>query len=150
MDDSSPRKAPDDRPGLAVVANVATPYRIHLHRRLAAEIPDLKLHSYFTHGRADFTWRIEGTEAIGPIFLADPRVQVDDAWVDAAMYHHIVEGTKGLPGRLGHRRLEHHALLYPAGSCSQGRQCSLHIRGGGVGEEPEASLVEAQQCTAMS
>ena len=79
MDDNSPQTAPDDRPGLGVVANVATPYRIHLHRRLAAEIPELKLHSFFTHGRADFNWRIEGMEAIGPIFLADPREDVRGA-----------------------------------------------------------------------
>lgn len=58
-----------DRPGLGVVSNVPTPYRIHLHRRLAAEIPELQLHSFFTHGRADFNWEVRDAEVINPIWL---------------------------------------------------------------------------------
>ncbi len=63
----------DDRPGLGVVSNVATPYRIHLHRRLAAELPELRLYSFFTHGRAEFNWEVRDAEAIHPIWLADER-----------------------------------------------------------------------------
>jgi glycosyltransferase involved in cell wall biosynthesis len=60
----------DRRPALAVIANVPTPYRVHLHRRLAREIPELRLVSFFTHGRADFNWEIPGMSAINPVFLA--------------------------------------------------------------------------------
>ncbi len=69
----------DDRPGLGVVSNVATPYRIHLHRRLAAELPELRLYSFFTHGRAEFNWEVRDAEAIQPIWLADDRESVHGA-----------------------------------------------------------------------
>jgi glycosyltransferase involved in cell wall biosynthesis len=44
------------RPGLAIIANVMTPYRANLHRLIAAGIPELKLHTLITHGVGDFDW----------------------------------------------------------------------------------------------
>src|SRR5262249_43820612 len=50
--------ATDVRPGLAIVANVMTPYRANLHRLVAAGIPELKLHTLVTHGVGDFDWSV--------------------------------------------------------------------------------------------
>ncbi|MCH7799417.1 MAG: glycosyltransferase family 4 protein [Planctomycetes bacterium] len=70
---ATPKETNDDRPGFGIVSNVATPYRIHLQRRVVAEIPQLKLYSFFTHGRADFNWEVRDAEAINPIWLGDER-----------------------------------------------------------------------------
>src|SRR5882757_4672919 len=48
----------DTRPGLAIIANVMTPYRANLHRLVAAGIPELKLHTLVTHGVGDFDWSV--------------------------------------------------------------------------------------------
>jgi glycosyltransferase involved in cell wall biosynthesis len=50
--------ATDVRPGLAIIANVMTPYRANLHRLVAAGIPELKLHTLITHGVGDFDWGV--------------------------------------------------------------------------------------------
>jgi len=47
------------RPGLAIVLNSVTPYHIHLHRLIAAGIPELKLHVLVTHGAGDFPWQVD-------------------------------------------------------------------------------------------
>jgi hypothetical protein len=35
--------ARDDRPVLAVVATAVPPYRLHVHRRIVREIPEMRL-----------------------------------------------------------------------------------------------------------
>src|ERR1700753_4140167 len=50
--------ADDSRAGLAIVANVMTPYRANLHRLVAAGIPELRLHTLITHGVGDFDWAV--------------------------------------------------------------------------------------------
>jgi glycosyltransferase involved in cell wall biosynthesis len=55
------------RPGLAIVSRGPTPYRTHLHRRLAAEIPEFKLHSLFTHSTTIFPWAVHLPEEIRPV-----------------------------------------------------------------------------------
>jgi glycosyltransferase involved in cell wall biosynthesis len=54
----------DARPGLAMIANVMAPYRLNLHKLVAAGIPELKLHTLITHGPADFDWNMAVPEAI--------------------------------------------------------------------------------------
>lgn len=51
-------------PGLAIVANCLTPYRIHLHELIAAGIPELKVHTLVTHDDADFKWEIDAPAVI--------------------------------------------------------------------------------------
>ena len=53
----------------AIIANVPTPYRTHLHRRVAAELEGVRLHSLFTHPRADFAWSDTLPEEIRPVLL---------------------------------------------------------------------------------
>jgi glycosyltransferase involved in cell wall biosynthesis len=47
------------RPGLALIANCITPYRVNLHKLIAGGIPELKLHSLITHADADFRWDVD-------------------------------------------------------------------------------------------
>src|SRR4051812_30621119 len=48
----------DTRPGLMIVSNAIAPYRVNLHRLIAAGIPELKLHTLITHGVSDFDWQV--------------------------------------------------------------------------------------------
>lgn len=57
------------RPGLALVNNAPTPYRLHLHSRIANEIPELQLSSLFTHEVSNAPWEIDLHEAIWPIYF---------------------------------------------------------------------------------
>lgn len=65
----------DHRPLLAVIANVLTPYRLHVHRRITREIPEIRLASLFTHDQPDQPWEKQATPEINPIsFGADQPV----------------------------------------------------------------------------
>lgn len=46
-------------PGLAMIVNANTPYRTHLHLRIAREIPEVRLHSLFTHGVSNSPWMLQ-------------------------------------------------------------------------------------------
>lgn len=46
------------RPGLAIISNCLTPYRVHLHKVIAEGVPEFKLHTLITHGAADFDWKL--------------------------------------------------------------------------------------------
>jgi glycosyltransferase involved in cell wall biosynthesis len=63
----------ETQPGLAIVANCVTPYRVHLHRLVASGIPELKLHTLITHGGADFDWSIEAPAEIHLTNLGSPN-----------------------------------------------------------------------------
>lgn len=64
------------RLGLAVVANVMTPYRVHLHSRIAVEIPEYRLYTFLTHARADFTWTMPFDQSQKIISLGQPDESV--------------------------------------------------------------------------
>lgn len=57
------------RPELAIVCNEQTPYRLHLHRRIAREVPELRLWSVFTHELATAPWPYQEVEEIGPMLF---------------------------------------------------------------------------------
>jgi glycosyltransferase involved in cell wall biosynthesis len=44
------------RPIVAVINNVLTPYRLALHRRIVSELPRIELWSLFTHAEGDSRW----------------------------------------------------------------------------------------------
>lgn len=46
----------DARAGLAIITGSQNPYRLHLHRRIIREIPEVKLWSVYTHGIPDQAW----------------------------------------------------------------------------------------------
>lgn len=63
---ASPSSEPID---IAIISNVPTPYRIALHRRVIDELPEIRLHSIFTHTKPQFDWKLDGLENINPIWM---------------------------------------------------------------------------------
>jgi glycosyltransferase involved in cell wall biosynthesis len=59
-----PQSQSDARPGLAMIANCLTPYRVHLHEMIAAGVPELALHTLISHDDGDFRWKLEVPEEI--------------------------------------------------------------------------------------
>jgi glycosyltransferase involved in cell wall biosynthesis len=57
-------------PGLAIFANVMTPYRANLHRLVAAGIPELQLHTLITHGVGDFDWSVAAPPEINSTYFS--------------------------------------------------------------------------------
>lgn len=57
---------------LAVISNEPTPYRLHLHGRLARELRGVTLHSLFTHTLHDASapWQMQIDPAINPVHFA--------------------------------------------------------------------------------
>ncbi|CAN5802878.1 glycosyltransferase family 4 protein [soil metagenome] len=54
-------------PTIAIVAHVETPYRVALHRRFAREIPEIALHTLYTHGHPNQPWADLSTPDINPV-----------------------------------------------------------------------------------
>lgn len=57
------------RPAVAIVSNSQTPYRLHLHRRIALEVPEIELWSVFTHEVSNSPWQIASPDEIQPVFF---------------------------------------------------------------------------------
>jgi glycosyltransferase involved in cell wall biosynthesis len=55
-------------PILAIIANEQTPYRQNLHRRIVAELPDVRLWSLFTHESPDAP---DFDQSIQPVFFGE-------------------------------------------------------------------------------
>ncbi len=81
----------DNRPGLAIIANVLTPYRINLHRLIAVGIPELKLQTLVTHGPDDFAWDLQPPESIHVRFFGSK----DDSPTARMFRRPISEWRKG-------------------------------------------------------
>lgn len=58
-----------DRVPIAIVANAPAPYRVHLHRRLAKELPGVRLISFFLFGQNFQSWAEESWDDIGAVNL---------------------------------------------------------------------------------
>jgi glycosyltransferase involved in cell wall biosynthesis len=72
-DAATPPPAPGpERPAVAIISNGLTPYRLHLHRRIAREIPELKLWSLLTHQEGASAWALEPPAEIGPVAFHGP------------------------------------------------------------------------------
>lgn len=57
------------RHAIAIVANEQTPYRLHLHRRITAELPGIELWSLFTHELATSPWKHDDCPEIRPVLF---------------------------------------------------------------------------------
>lgn len=53
------KDADTTRPGVALVANSQTPYRLAFHLRIAREMPEIKLHSIYTHDTSNAPWAFD-------------------------------------------------------------------------------------------
>src|SRR3954452_22988241 len=65
------------RPAIAIIANSQTPYRLHLHRRIAAEIPQVQLWSLYTHETSNSAWAFEAPPEIGPVLFGKGESSAD-------------------------------------------------------------------------
>ncbi len=56
---------------LAIISDVPTPYRVHVLKRIASELREVKLHSLFTHAsdRSAVQWDMQLDPAINPVFF---------------------------------------------------------------------------------
>src|ERR1700733_6770983 len=67
------------RPPIAIVSNSHTPYRLHLHQRIAREIPQIKLWSIYTHEISNAPWQFASGQDIGAVsFGKGERSDVQD------------------------------------------------------------------------
>ncbi|HEY7086514.1 MAG TPA: glycosyltransferase [Tepidisphaeraceae bacterium] len=62
---------------IAIIANAPTPYREHVHRRIAAEIPQVLVYSVFTHELSNTEWRRSAPSEIKPVFFGNGQ-RVED------------------------------------------------------------------------
>jgi glycosyltransferase involved in cell wall biosynthesis len=103
-----------------MIANVLAPYRVNLHKLVAAGIPELKLHTLVTHGPADFDWNMSVPESLHVSHFGAPG----DSPKAGTFRHPIYEWRKG--GRLieylktnsicavimfGHRYISYHRTI---------------------------------------
>lgn len=56
---------------LAIISNSQTPYRLHLHQRIARELPEIELWSAFTHEVSNSPWQIDSPTEIRPVFFGE-------------------------------------------------------------------------------
>jgi glycosyltransferase involved in cell wall biosynthesis len=77
-----------------MIANVMAPYRLNLHKLVAAGIPELKLHTLLTHGPADFDWNM----SVPPEIHVSHFGAAGDSPTAGTFRHPINEWRKG--GRL--------------------------------------------------
>jgi glycosyltransferase involved in cell wall biosynthesis len=55
------------KPHVAIISNSCPPYRLHFLRRVAREIPEIRLSSVFTHEISNAAWTYDPPTEIGPI-----------------------------------------------------------------------------------
>lgn len=56
-----------NRPSIGIITNSCPPYRLHVHRRIVHELPEIRLYSLFTHERSDSAWAFRTTDEIGSV-----------------------------------------------------------------------------------
>lgn len=74
----------DARPGLAFIAPQQTPYRLHFLLRIVRELPQIKLHSMFTHEFGDSKWKMESPPEINPVLFGPGEYCFDQAKLTSA------------------------------------------------------------------
>jgi glycosyltransferase involved in cell wall biosynthesis len=57
------------KPAIAIISNSQTPYRLHLHRRIATELAEVQLWSVYTHETSNSTWQFQAPPEIGPVLF---------------------------------------------------------------------------------
>ncbi len=67
------------RPGLAIISNVPRPDRVHVHERLADEIPEITVHSLFIRSGWQLDWNVKLPEKIHAVNFARGK-EVDTKW----------------------------------------------------------------------
>lgn len=66
-----PEPAPDNRRGLAILCGELTPYRVHFHRRVALEVPELRLWTVLFRDSAWSAWKIPDDPLINVVKMGE-------------------------------------------------------------------------------
>jgi glycosyltransferase involved in cell wall biosynthesis/lauroyl/myristoyl acyltransferase len=111
-----------DRPRVAIVCNSLTPYRIHLHERIVAEVPEIELWSLATHSNAYERWAGRDVPAaIRPVIFSHGEPTNEQA----QSRHSLREWNKG--GRILEWLDEHDiSAVFCQGCGDAGRLRILH------------------------
>lgn len=64
---------------LAIVVGELAPYRLHFHRRVAREVPELELRTLLHFDTPITGWAVDPTQDVGPVMLGHPRFHKADA-----------------------------------------------------------------------
>jgi glycosyltransferase involved in cell wall biosynthesis len=64
------QSAVDDRPQIAIISDEPAPYRVHVLERIARELPEVGLHSVFTHPEPSMPWKVALDDGIRPVVLS--------------------------------------------------------------------------------
>jgi glycosyltransferase involved in cell wall biosynthesis len=79
------------RPAIAIISNSQTPYRLHLHQRIARELPMIRLWSIFTHEISNAPWSFTAAPEIGPVLLG----KGESATEQSALRNSLKEWRRG-------------------------------------------------------
>lgn len=60
-----------DRPDFAIISHEPAPYRMHVLRRIVAELPEARLHSLFTHSSVSMPWDVERQSEANAVFFPE-------------------------------------------------------------------------------
>lgn len=89
------RPQPENKVNIAIISNVPAPYRLHVLKRVSREIPEVKLHSLFTHSVASsgMPWDMKLDAEIKPITFGNASLVPNDAisWRARRLYRLIRE-----------------------------------------------------------
>src|SRR5438876_5918957 len=91
------------RPVVAIISNSLTPYRLHLHRRIVREMPEISLASLFTHAESNAPWAAQPPPEINPVQFGPGEPSGGQSSLRNALH----EWRKG--GRIVQWLREHHA-----------------------------------------
>src|SRR4051812_3122365 len=81
------------RPPVAIVSNSLTPYRVHLHRRVARELGEVELWSVQTHDQSNAPWGAARADDIRPVGFG-PGEKSDDQPKPARALHEWRKGGR--------------------------------------------------------
>jgi glycosyltransferase involved in cell wall biosynthesis len=65
---------PSARGRLAIICGELTPYRVHFHKRLVREIPELELCTVLARDSAWSAWKLQDVSEINPVYLAEGQL----------------------------------------------------------------------------
>jgi glycosyltransferase involved in cell wall biosynthesis len=68
-----------NRPAVAMICNSLPPYRLHMHARVAREIPQIRLFSILTHARTDVSWTVAPPPEVGLTLFGGDHTTEDQA-----------------------------------------------------------------------
>lgn len=66
-----------ERPDFAIISDEPTPYRMHVLRRIVAELPEARLHSLFTHSSLSMPWKLERQSEANAVFFPDTGMAIN-------------------------------------------------------------------------